>query len=341
MSELVITNWFGDVISHPQAVVEANSVDDIIAVLKNPDKYPSPVRAVGSNHSTARCGVAEGGILIKMKMNLILSIGTDTATVEAGAVHIDIAHELEKHNLSGAGPHAHARPPQDFSSAGVHHEAAGVEALNYSMMYYLFPFEDLITVEFRKYNPGATGEPNRSAWQLRNYLWGKSGPRFAHDIEANISVPSIRYAVIDSFSAVWRFKLENIVAPEYFHFCKDYYQKNGHRTNILNVGYRIMQDQKSLLSYSYDGPVMTIDPVSTANPGWKTFLAAYNQFCSDRGGFPLLNQTFGVTATIARKAFGDRLKVFEATRKSFDPKDMLLNDYFRDLLTGIPTTATA
>jgi FAD/FMN-containing dehydrogenase len=459
MSELVITNWFGDVVSHPQAVVEAKSVEDIIAVLKNPDKYPSPVRAVGSNHSTARCGVAEGGTLIKMKMNRILSIGTDTVTVEAGAVHIDIAHELEKHNLQfyvnteigslSAGSAAcagtkDASMPGEYGQVGsyiigvkmvlpsgellevtesqpellqkirssygtfgiiyevtfqvraltpmhVHHKTfhlkefitklPELKALNYSMMYYLFPFEDLITVEFRKYNPGAKGEPNRSAWQLRNYLWGKSGPKFAHDIEANISVPSIRYAVIDSFSAVWRFKLENIVkgdntiatdqiiqyppvsddsrytfslfafpeesfatvAPEYFHFCKDYYEKNAYRTNILNVGYRIMQDQKSLLSYSYDGPVMTIDPVSTANPGWKTFLGAYNQFCSDRGGFPLLNQTFGVTATIARKAFGDRLTLFEATRKSFDPKDRLLNDYFRNLLIAgdIPATATA
>ena len=31
-----------------------------------------------------------------------------------------------------------------------------------SMMYYIFPFEDLITVEFRHYNPKAKGEPNRS-----------------------------------------------------------------------------------------------------------------------------------------------------------------------------------
>jgi FAD/FMN-containing dehydrogenase len=66
MPDLTITNWFGDLVSHPQVVVEANSADDIIAVLKNPDKYPSPVRAVGSNHSTAPCGVAEGGTLIKM-----------------------------------------------------------------------------------------------------------------------------------------------------------------------------------------------------------------------------------------------------------------------------------
>ena len=42
------TNWFGDVVSHPQVIVDANSVDDIAAILKDPGKYPSPVRAMGS-----------------------------------------------------------------------------------------------------------------------------------------------------------------------------------------------------------------------------------------------------------------------------------------------------
>ena len=31
-----------------------------------------------------------------------------------------------------------------------------------SLMYYMFPFENLITVEFRHYNPGATGDPRRA-----------------------------------------------------------------------------------------------------------------------------------------------------------------------------------
>src|SRR5579864_2529868 len=99
MADPTVTNWFGDLVSHPKVVVEAQTVQDIIDVLKNPDQYPSPLRAVGSNHSTAPCGVAEGGTLIKMKMNRILNISTDSVTVEAGAVHIDIAEELEKHNL--------------------------------------------------------------------------------------------------------------------------------------------------------------------------------------------------------------------------------------------------
>ena len=48
-----VTNWFGNITSHPAAIVDAASVDDIAAVLKNPGRYPSPVRAVGSNHSTS------------------------------------------------------------------------------------------------------------------------------------------------------------------------------------------------------------------------------------------------------------------------------------------------
>src|ERR1700736_317522 len=73
MAGTVVTNWFGDLVSHPQAVVEATSVDHIAGILRNPGQYPSPVRAIGSNHSTAACGVVEGGTLIKMsKMNRIL-----------------------------------------------------------------------------------------------------------------------------------------------------------------------------------------------------------------------------------------------------------------------------
>jgi len=451
MADQTVTNWFGDLVSHPKVVVEAQTVQDIINVLKNPDQYPSPVRAVGSNHSTAPCGVAERGTLIKMKMNRILNISTDSVTVEAGAVHIDIAEELEKHNLQfyvnteigslSAGSAACAGT-KDSSMAGeygqvgsyitgvkmvlpsgellevtedaqadlmqkvrssyglfgilyevtyhirpllpmaVHHKTFSIQefldqlpqlkALNYAMMYYIFPFEDLITVEFRRYNPGATGKPNRAAWKLRNYLWGTAGPRFGHDVEENISDRTIRYAMVDGFNAIWRFKLENIVVSDYtiptdeiirypavaddsrytfslfaFHedvfpqvlpafcqLCRDYYQNTGYRSNLLYVGYFIAQDQHSLLSYSYDSNVLTIDPVSTANPGWKDFLGVYNQFCSDRNGLPLLNQTFGVTPAIASKAFGSRLKSMDDTRRTYDPSNRLLNDYFRSLLSA-------
>ena len=76
---------------------------------------------------------------------------------------------------------------------------------------------------------------------------------------------------------------------------------------------------------------MTIDPVSTANPGWDDFIVAYNQFCMDRNGRGLLNQTPGLTAACCRSfaATGETLK---AARAQFDPDNRLLNDYFRQLL---------
>ncbi|HEY1339635.1 MAG TPA: FAD-linked oxidase, partial [Bryobacteraceae bacterium] len=246
-----------------------------------------------------------------------------------------------------------------------------LKARGQSMMFYIFPFENLITVEFRRYNPGAAGPPNRVAWPLRNYMWANAGPLFCRQVEQNIGDKDVRYGVIDGFCAMWRFKLENLVKsdntvardqiirypavaddsrytfslsafPEatygsvltaYFAFCKQYYAQQGYRTNMLNVGYWIAQDRGSLLSYSWDSPVMTIDPVSTGNPGWPEFLLAYNDFCSVHGGIPLFNQTDRVTQAQMQKALGDRLATFAAARRTYDPTDRLLNSYFRDMLS--------
>ena len=445
-----VTNWFGDVVSHPAVIVDANSVDDIVGVMKDPAKYPSPVRAVGSNHSTAPCGVADNGTLIRMKMNHILNIGADTLTVEAGAVHLAMARALEAKGLQfyvnteignlSAGSAAIAGTkdasfPGEYGQVGsyitgmklvlpngdllevtedknpqlmqilrssygllgivygvtykikqltpmhVHHHTYSLKdfiaalpdfkALGYSTMYYMFPFADRITVEFRKYNPGATGEPNHFAWQSRNQTWGTVGPKLGFHIEESCSIPSIRYGLIDALNSAWRSQLENIVSSDYtippdqiidyplvsndsrytfslfafpeadypaaltdfYKFCNDYYKQKAYRSNLLYVGYSIAQDQKSLLSYSWDGPVATIDPVSTANPGWDAFIDAYNQFCIDRNARPLPNQTPGLTAAMLRKAYGDKLTILENTRKQYDPSGRLLNDYFRTLLS--------
>jgi FAD/FMN-containing dehydrogenase len=452
MPDTTVNNWFGNVISHPQVVVDANSVDDIVSILKDPVKYPSPVRAVGSNHSTTECGVADGGTLIRMKMNRILNVGTDSVTVEAGAIYIDIADALRTHNLqfyvnteignlsagsaacagtkdssfdgeygqvgsyvtgvkmvlpsgellvvTDAQPDLMQKVRASYGTFGiiyevtfkvramtpmaVHHKTFSIDdfitalpdlkQLGYAMMFYIFPFDGLITVEFRKYNPAATGEPNHQVWQLRNYFWSKVAPKLAHDTEQNISAPEIRYGLIDKYNAINRFNLETVIvsdntlAPDqtirypqpsddsrytfslfafpeavypdvlkaYFQFSKDYYQQKGYRSNMLSVGYRIAADRQSLFSYSYDGTVMTVDPVSTANPGWNDFLGAYNQFCSDRGGTPLFNQTPQLTRPIVVKAFGDRLQVLENTRRQYDPTGRLLNAYFRDLLASQP-----
>jgi FAD/FMN-containing dehydrogenase len=53
-------------------------------------------------------------------------------------------------------------------------------ARNQSMMYYIFPFEDRITVEFRAYQPDLSPTPSRTAWFLRNLGWANLAPRVAH-----------------------------------------------------------------------------------------------------------------------------------------------------------------
>jgi FAD/FMN-containing dehydrogenase len=278
------------------------------------------------------------------------------------------------------------RPIQPMA---VHHETFELEdfvarlpelkTCGESLMYYMFPFDNLITIEFRRYNPGAKGEPDQHVWPLRNYLWASAGPLMCARAEKDIPIPAIRYKVIDGVSALWRFQLENLirsdntvatdqiihypevsddsrytfslwafpeesyptVLPQYFAFCRKYYKDIGYRNNMLYVGYRILKDQNALLSYSWDGNVMTIDPVSTANPGWYTFLDAYNQFCCDHGGLPLLNQTPRLTRALVQKPLGDRLATFAAMRRTYDPAGRLLNDYFRELLaeTGAATGA--
>jgi len=428
-------------------VVEATSAEQIASILRKKAKYPSPVRAFGSNHSTAACSAADGGTMIRMRgMNKILEVTADSVTAEAGAILIDVAHALQERGLqffvnteignlsigsaSCAGTKDSSMPGEfgqvssyctrikmvlpsgkilganetddpelmqilrcSYGAFGivtqatfrirriepleVFHETFSVQdfaarlpelwARGCALMYYMFLFDDLVTVEFRKYNPKAKGKPDQHVWPIRNNLWARLGPLTCFQAERGIADKTARYNIIDAFGGVWRWNLENLVRsknttatdqiirypevsddsrytfslwafpeetysrvlPKYTKWVKNYYKTKGYRTNMLHVGYRIAQDRNSLLSYSFDGNVMTIDPVSTANPGWKEFLVDYNEWCSEQGGVPLPNQTFGFTPEQARKALGERLAAMARKRAEFDPENRLLNDFFK------------
>lgn len=456
MGNLTVQNWFGDVKTYPQVVVEAESVGELAAILKDSKSYPSPVRAVGSNHSPARCGAADQGTLIRMKMKRVLSISENSVTAEAGALYIDVAEELKKHGLqffvnteignlsigsaACAGTKNASMPGEDgsyesgqvgsyvtsvkmvlpsgevlsvdetqadllqsirssYGTFGVIYEATFrirpiqpmtvryqtmtlerftekyQELINghESMMLFLFPSDNRITIEFRKYNPQARGRPNRLVWRVRNFLWKTLGPFLCHEIARRTPL-AIRYRLVDRFNIALRFTLvyllhsDHTISPDqiirypevsnasrytfsfcafpeekfpgiladYFQFCQNYYQRCQYRNNMPDVGYHIAADKKSLLSYSFDGPVFTIDPVSTGEQGWDAFLQAYNKFCFEHGGVPLFNQTPGVTRPQAEKAFTDRWQKFADQRRFCDPNNRLLNNYFKDLLAANP-----
>jgi FAD/FMN-containing dehydrogenase len=86
--------------STPQVIVEPETIDEIVDIMRDRERFPSPVRAIGSNHSTTPCGTVEGGTLVRMgKMNRILDIAPDSVTAEAGALYIDVAHAVRRHGL--------------------------------------------------------------------------------------------------------------------------------------------------------------------------------------------------------------------------------------------------
>ncbi|GJL74098.1 FAD-binding protein [Nitrosomonas sp.] len=96
------TNWGKTIVSQPRIVVTPTSVDDLISLLKDTETYPAPIRAIGSNHSTTQCAVANGGTIVDMTaFNKILDINLEnhTVTVQAGVLYIDVAHALREKGL--------------------------------------------------------------------------------------------------------------------------------------------------------------------------------------------------------------------------------------------------
>ena len=238
-----------------------------------------------------------------------------------------------------------------------------------SMMYYLFPFTDTLTVEFRRYVPGKKPRGHK-AWYVRNLAWKRLAPAFSALATRFVASRRVRYFFIGRFYrmlqlvlttcikskssfatdqiirypkkkgvskytfSIWAFPEETIMPTmrAYYAFCQDYYRDHGYRCDILNVGYRIKHDQAPLFSYSWSGNVMTLDPVCSVNePGWDDFLKAYNQFCDDRGGVPLFNQSKWLTAEQTRNAFGERVDTFNRFRQDLDPGNRFQNAYFRSL----------
>jgi FAD/FMN-containing dehydrogenase len=273
----------------------------------------------------------------------------------------------------------------------VHHESFRLErfaerlpeliARDNSLMLYIDPFRERVTVELRRY---ADARPAGSAlgewqWRLRNLVWSKLAPRLASLVTRHVPGRRVRSAVLDAVNrlqllalrtvvrgrrtlpqaqqirypavsddsrytfSIWAFPEDRYVdnLRRYVRLCQDHHRRTGYRTNLLSVGYRINADQSSLFSYSYDGTVITFDPVSTGGPGWEQFLHEYNDMCSELGGVPLFNQTHLLTRAHVERAFGTRIRRFDEYRRRFDPADRLLNDYFRELLAEPATEVPA
>ena len=77
---------------------------------------------------------------------------------------------------------------------------------------------------------------------------------------------------------------------------------------------------------------MTIDPVSTANPGWTDVPRGLQPVLQRPRRHSAAEPDSDGDARADREGLGDRWKQFADARKTYDPNNRLLNDYFRDLL---------
>ncbi len=152
-------------------------------------------------------------------------------------------------------------------------------------------------------------------------------------IDYSRTPPAARYAF-----TFWAFPRQNWVknVQDYLAFADAHFARTGFRCNMPLGAYFVRRDTNSLLSYSADGDIFSLDPIhapGTRHPdAWPAFLDAFNVWAAPRQGIPLLNQSPRVTPDQVRGAFGARWTTFSQWIKSVDPAGRMLNPWFKDLL---------
>jgi len=121
----------------------------------------------------------------------------------------------------------------------------------------------------------------------------------------------------------------------YLEFSEQYYREHDFRCNMPLGSYFIRKDAHSLLSYSYDGDIFSIDPIHayTDKAAWDAFLQAFNDFACKKNGIPLLNQSPFVARQHVEAAYGARWTEFSTKVREADPERRMLNPFFAGLLS--------
>lgn len=210
---------------------------------------------------------------------------------------------------------------------------------------------------------------------VRRNLWNHDTADLGHFIAYNFSDPAIRNALgngeVDAFKLLygglhlaggftllapdktvdysktqalgkyaftfWAFPRSQwlTIMGAYLDFADDYFKRTGFRCNMPLGSYHIRPDRGSLLSYTWDDEIFSIDPIHAVSDlgAWQSFLMAFNDFAYQRKGIPLLNQSPFVERKHVEQAFGQRWTEFSAWVRTMDPTGRMLNPFFAELLS--------
>ena len=96
-----IKNYDGSIIISPKQFLQPKTVEEIQKILRDTERYPSPVRAMGSCHSLTPCAASEGTIISMAGLTRVIEINKDngTFTAQAGLQFIKASDALRDQGL--------------------------------------------------------------------------------------------------------------------------------------------------------------------------------------------------------------------------------------------------
>ena len=242
------------------------------------------------------------------------------------------------------------------------HVADRLASGSVGLKFYLMPYRNHFYLDLRHYETD-NGNAFNAPWKIKD--WGESTvlPNVFKSLNRVMPIPSVRYQLMDSIWATthglvnskfirngnnaaaggrhrrrkprnllystWCFPASDfsVAVKAYAKFCRESFARTGYRCDLPATGYRISQDTSSLLSPSFDEPLIALQTLSTQTRGWDDFVLDLSEFAENWGGTPLFNQTVATQAPYVSQTYGGRMEFFRKIRRQLDPAGRLLNPY--------------
>lgn len=100
MSVPALRSWNSADISYPATIVNPRNVQELIAVVKNQEKYPSPLRVAGHRHSMTPCFATTGTqVLLRHFNDIQVNVEAGTATVGANVDMYTVRNALRRYGM--------------------------------------------------------------------------------------------------------------------------------------------------------------------------------------------------------------------------------------------------
>ncbi len=227
--------------------------------------------------------------------------------------------------------------------------------------FYLMPYRDRVYLDLRRYDP-APGNAYNAPWKIKD--WGESTvlPNIFKSLNRVVPIPSVKYRLIDTISeatqglvntryvsngtfasaqsnrsgsdwrcnySAWCFPAANfsMIAKAYRDFCVEMYSRTGYRCDLPATGYRLCRDASSVLSPSFDEPMIALTTASTQARGWDDFVIDLAEFAEKWSGLPLISQSRALRAEHVIQTYNRRLDFFRRLRRQMDPENRLLSPF--------------